>query len=110
MIPPWTAFWIGSARLGTTPQSSYGANWNYSLGQNGTSSGATPQTDMYGRQGTTPTGATGTPAAAPAKPSSGYGGYVAPSGQYSGSTGYTQQPQDSASGNYGSRGYGQHIL
>ena len=92
--------------LGSTPQSSYGANWNYSMGQNGTSGGATPQAaDMYGRQGTTPTGAPGTPAA-PSKSASSYP-YAANSAGYGASSGYSQQ--DSASGAYGSRGYGQQF-
>jgi len=102
-MPNWGSYGTTpqqSYGYGTTPQNNYGANWNYSLGQNGTSGGATPQTaDIYGRQGTTPT-APGTPAA-PSK-------YAAPAG-YGASTGYSQ-PQDSASGGYGSRGYGQHIL
>jgi hypothetical protein len=79
------------------------------MGQNGQSSGATPQAaDMYGRQGTTPSAAPGTPAApAPQKSASSYP-YSTPQPQYGTSAGYTQQPQDSAAGAYGpSRAYGQ---
>ncbi len=99
--------------LGTTPQNSYGANWNYTMGQNGQSGGATPQgADMYGRQGTTPTAAPGTPAApAPQKPTSSYP-YSTPQPQYGSSAGYThtQPPQDTAAGAYGpSRAYGNHF-
>ncbi|XP_021968013.1 heterogeneous nuclear ribonucleoprotein 27C isoform X1 [Folsomia candida] len=94
---------------GTTPQNSYGANWNYTMGQNGQSSGATPQaTDMYGRQGATPSAAPGTaPGAAPApqKAASSYP-YSTPQPQYGTSAGYSQQPQDTAAGAYGpSRAY-----
>jgi hypothetical protein len=81
------------------------------MGQNGTSGGAgTPQaTDMYGRQGATPTAAPGTPAAGPTptKPASSYP-YSTPTAQYGSAAGYTQPPQDSASGAYGSRAYGPH--
>lgn len=80
------------------------------MGQNGQSGGATPQgTDMYGRQGTTPTAAPGTPAApAPQKPTSNYP-YSTPQPQYGSSAGYThtQPPQDTSAGAYGpSRAYG----
>ena len=101
---------------GTTPQNSYGANWNYTMGQNGQSGqgggGTTPQgtADMYGRQGATPTagpGATGAPA--PQKPPASNYPYSTPQPQY-GSSGYTQQPQDTATGAYGpSRAYGQTL-
>jgi len=67
-MPQWGSYGATpqqSYGYGTTPQNNYGANWNYSMGQNGTSGGAgTPQaTDMYGRQGATPTAAPGTGAA-----------------------------------------------
>lgn len=80
------------------------------MGQNGQSGGATPQgADMYGRQGTTPTAAPGTPAApAPQKAASNYP-YSTPQPQYGSSAGYThtQPPQDTAAGAYGpSRAYG----
>lgn len=82
------------------------------MGQNGTSGGGTPQgTDMYGRQGATPTAAPGTPAAGPtsAKSASSYP-YSTPTPQYGSSAGYSQAPQDSASGAYGpTRAYGQHL-
>lgn len=115
-MPQWGSYGTTpqqSYGYGTTPQNSYGANWNYTMGQNGQSGqgggGTTPQgtTDMYGRQGTTPTagpGATGAPAQQ--KPPASNYPYSTPQPQY-GSSGYTQQPQDTATGAYGpSRAYG----
>lgn len=86
------------------------------MGQNGQTGqgggGTTPggATDMYGRQGATPTapGGAGQPAAQ--KPQASSYPYSTQQ-QYGASAGYshTQQPQDAASGAYGQRAYGQTL-